>query len=98
MWAAIALPLTPLAANSFGWIFTEMGRQPWIVFGQMKTVNGVSPTVGAGEVIASLSTLTALYAVLAFIEIKLLLKYARSDLPDVAPAAEGEEQPLAFAY
>jgi cytochrome bd ubiquinol oxidase subunit I len=99
-WAAIALPLTPLAANSFGWIFTEMGRQPWVVFGQMKTANGVSPTVSAGEVIASLTTLTVLYGVLALIEIKLLLKYARSDLPDVAPAeAEGgQEQPLAFAY
>ncbi|HWD83441.1 MAG TPA: cytochrome ubiquinol oxidase subunit I, partial [Kribbella sp.] len=43
--SAIALPLLPLAANSFGWIFTEMGRQPWIVFGLMQTRDGVSPTV-----------------------------------------------------
>ena len=47
---AILLPLLPLAANSFGWIFTEMGRQPWVVFGLMTTANGVSPGVGAGEV------------------------------------------------
>ena len=40
--AVIVLPLLPLVANSFGWIFTEMGRQPWVVFGQMKTAAGVS--------------------------------------------------------
>src|SRR6185369_12383445 len=59
--AAIALPLLPLVANSFGWIFTEMGRQPWIVFGLMQTRNGVSPTVGAGAVLTSMITFTLLY-------------------------------------
>ncbi|MBO4210867.1 cytochrome ubiquinol oxidase subunit I, partial [Micromonospora echinofusca] len=43
--AGLILPLLPLAANSFGWIFTEMGRQPWIVFGEMLTRDGVSRTV-----------------------------------------------------
>ena len=38
--AAIVLPLLPLAANSFGWIFTEMGRQPWVVFGADADVRG----------------------------------------------------------
>ncbi len=42
---AVLLPFLPVAANSFGWIFTEMGRQPWIVFGVMTTANGVSPSV-----------------------------------------------------
>ena len=41
---AILLPFLPLAANSFGWIFTEMGRQPWVVFGLMTTPIGVSPS------------------------------------------------------
>ena len=36
----------PLIANSFGWIFTEMGRQPWVVYSQMFTRDGVSPLVG----------------------------------------------------
>ena len=44
-WVAIALPLLPVAGNSFGWIFTEMGRQPWVVFGLMTTEHGVSPGV-----------------------------------------------------
>ena len=47
---------TPLAilANSFGWIFTEMGRQPWVVFGEMLTRDGLSPSVPAWQVITSL--------------------------------------------
>ena len=39
----VALPLGALAGNSFGWIFTEMGRQPWAVFGLMTTDHAVSP-------------------------------------------------------
>ena len=39
------------SATRFGWIFTEMGRQPWIVFGLMPTAAGVSPGVSALEVL-----------------------------------------------
>ena len=84
-WArlAILLPLLPVAANSFGWIFTEMGRQPWVVFGLMTTANGVSPSVGAGLVATSLITFTLLYAALAVVEVGLLVKTIRQGLPDV---------------
>jgi cytochrome bd ubiquinol oxidase subunit I len=103
-WArlAILLPLLPVAANSFGWIFTEMGRQPWVVFGLMTTMNGVSPTVGAGLVATSLITFTLLYAVLAVIEVGLLLRTIRQGLPDVTPTeppdGDDADRPLAFAY
>ena len=70
--AALAMPLLPLIGISFGWIFTEMARQPWIVFGLMRTEAGVSPSVSAGEVGTSLVVLTLLYAALAVIEVKLL--------------------------
>ena len=43
-WSRLVLPF---AANTFGWIFTEMGRQPWVVFGLLRTADGVSPAVGA---------------------------------------------------
>lgn len=61
-WAAVAvaLPLMPLLANSAGWIFTEMGRQPWAVFGLMTTENAVSPGVSVAEVATSLTVLTLL--------------------------------------
>ena len=100
--------LLPLLANSFGWIFTEMGRQPWVVFGVMRTSKGVSPSVGAATVATSLIVFTVLYAVLAVIEVGLIVRYAKAG-PAAAPAA-GDDQPptpgsdgdrdgkLAFAY
>jgi cytochrome d ubiquinol oxidase subunit I len=100
LWAVIVLPFLPLAANSFGWIFTEMGRQPWIVFGQMKTSAGVSANP-AGEVLASVIIFTLLYGGLAVIEGGLMFKYARAGLPEEKPPGtegSGEEAPLALVY
>ena len=98
----VALPLLPLFANSFGWIFTETGRQPWVVFTLLKTASGVSPTVTPGTVLASMITFTALYGALAVIEVKLMLTYLRLGLPDVSPPAEtsdsDEDAPLVFSY
>jgi cytochrome d ubiquinol oxidase subunit I len=98
--ATLPLPLLPLAANCFGWIFTEMGRQPWLVFGQLRTAAGVSPSVSAGEVATSLTVFTLLYGALAVVEARLLLRYARADLPDVSPPRPDPdtEPTLAFAY
>jgi len=103
-WAAVALPLLPVAGNSFGWIFTEMGRQPWIVFGVMTTEHGVSPGVSAGEAMTSLLALTAIYAVLMVIEVGLLLLTIRKgaddyeEPPDVRLGQSDPDRPLAFAY
>ncbi|GAA4966421.1 cytochrome ubiquinol oxidase subunit I [Yinghuangia aomiensis] len=99
----------PLIANSFGWIFTEMGRQPWVVFGVLQTADGVSPDVSQGEVITSLSLFTALYGILAIVEVRLLAKYASAGPPvDEEPPRkdptlrpgddEDADQPMAFAY
>jgi cytochrome d ubiquinol oxidase subunit I len=102
VWAILATPLLPLFANSFGWIFTEAGRQPWIVFGLMTTSSGISPSVSAGEVWTSLITFTLLYGVLAVVEVKLLLKYIAIGAPEfeepVEPADRDENAPLVFAY
>jgi cytochrome d ubiquinol oxidase subunit I len=104
-WAAIALPLLPLAANSFGWIFTEMGRQPWAVFGLMTTSHAVSPGVSVFEAATSLIVLTLVYAVLAVVELGLMLKYIKTGAPELTAAdtstdrpPAGDDRPLAFAY
>ncbi len=89
---AIILPLLPLLGNTFGWIMTEMGRQPWIVYGQMKTAAGVSAN-SAGEVLASLIIYTLLYGGLAVIEAGLMLKYIKAGLPGKPAAAEEESVP-----
>ncbi|MFK3979899.1 cytochrome ubiquinol oxidase subunit I [Micromonospora sp. NPDC050397] len=102
--AAIVMPILPLAANCFGWIFTEMGRQPWVVFGEMLTRDGVSRSVSLTEVLTSFTAFTLIYATLAVIEVRLLLRYARAGLPDTTPPPEpdddtaDEDRPLAFAY
>ncbi len=103
VWLAISLPLLPVAANSFGWIFTEMGRQPWAVFGLMTTATAVSPGVSVGEALTSVVALTLLYAVLAVIEIGLMLKYVRAGAeefvePPDPTLGEPSDEPLAFAY
>jgi cytochrome bd ubiquinol oxidase subunit I len=101
-WVIVATPLLPVFANSFGWIFTETGRQPWLVFGVMTTISGVSPNVSAAEVWTSLITLTLLYAGLAVIEMKLLLRAISVGAADfeapVDPADRDENAPLVFAY
>ena len=101
-WVIIATPLLPLFANSFGWTFTEAGRQPWLVFGVMTTSSGVSPNVSAGEVWTSLITLTLLYAALAVVETKLLLRAIAAGAPEfeepVDTADRDENAPLVFAY
>jgi cytochrome d ubiquinol oxidase subunit I len=99
--AALAVPFLPLFANSFGWIFTEMGRQPWAVFGLMTTEHSVSPGLTTTEAWISLLSLTAVYGVLAVVEVRLLLTWIRKgaeELPPAEPTDTGEDRPLAFAY
>lgn len=81
--AMITVPLLPLFANSFGWIFTEMGRQPWLVAGVLGTSTGVSPGVTPLEVILSMVLYTVIYGVLAVVEVGLMLKYIKADIPVV---------------
>ena len=69
----------PYVANSTGWILTEMGRQPWIVFGVLRTEQGVSTSVPAGQVLATLIGFTLIYAILIVADVYLLVKYARAD-------------------
>jgi cytochrome d ubiquinol oxidase subunit I len=67
-------------ANATGWIFTEMGRQPWVVYGLLKTSQAVSD-VGTGYVVTTLIGFTAIYSLLAIIDFGLMARYARRD-PD----------------
>jgi len=78
MWK-IAIWSYPLAlgANIVGWVFTEMGRQPWIVFSLMTTQDGVSPGVNGVDVLISLIAFTAIYAALAVVEIRLIVRAAQ---------------------
>jgi cytochrome d ubiquinol oxidase subunit I len=92
---AVALPYV---ANSAGWIFTEIGRAPWIVFGVMRIESGVSPGVTPGEVLFTLVGFTLLYAVLMGADLYLLSKFAKAGLhPPALGAADEPELGVAGA-
>ena len=86
-WFLRVLPFAivlPYLANSTGWLLTEMGRQPWIVVGLMKTTAGISTIVTGGTVLASLLIFTLLYGALMVADVYLLAKSARADTVEVA--------------
>jgi cytochrome bd ubiquinol oxidase subunit I len=97
------LPLLPFAialpylANTTGWLLTEMGRFPWMVFGVLRLDQGLSP-VPAGQVLATLIGFTLVYGALMVADVYLLVKYARADteliandgVPDMTPSGSDE--------
>lgn len=80
--ASLALFL-PFAANTAGWMVSELGRQPWMVYGLLKTVDGVSPVVGPATIWISMAGFTVIYGLLAALGFYLVCKFAR-------PARAGE--------
>jgi cytochrome d ubiquinol oxidase subunit I len=84
-----AIPL-PYVALQAGWIVTEVGRQPWIVYGLMRTRDAVSP-IAASQVGVSLAAFILVYSILGIIAFYLIKKNAiRGPEPLAAPAAQGE--------
>ncbi|MCC7448494.1 MAG: cytochrome ubiquinol oxidase subunit I [Anaerolineae bacterium] len=86
-WLLKGLPLAiilPYMANTTGWLMTELGRQPWIVFGLQRTADAVSPSVPAWMVLISLIGFTLVYGVLMVADLYLLNKFA-NDKADTTP-------------
>ncbi len=84
-----AIPLPYLALQA-GWIVTEVGRQPWIVYGLMKTRDAVSP-LAASQVWASLGAFVLVYTLLGVTAFYLMSRYARLGPPSPVQAAAREE-------
>ncbi|GAB2475809.1 cytochrome ubiquinol oxidase subunit I [Jatrophihabitans fulvus] len=76
----------PLAANAMGWIFTETARQPWLVYGLLRTEDGLSPGVGVGFTLASLVGFTLVYGALGVVCFRMVRRFALAG-PDPEPAA-----------
>jgi cytochrome d ubiquinol oxidase subunit I len=74
--------LLPWIANTSGWILAEMGRQPWIVFGLLKTEAGVTPSsvVSSGELMISLAVFLLVYGALGATDFFLLRKHAAAGI------------------
>ena len=84
--------------NTAGWLLTESGRQPWIVQGIMLTKNGISPTVGVTTLWISVIGFVGLYALLGTVDLLLMLKYSRKELPPPPTEADLEAPVPAVQY
>jgi cytochrome bd ubiquinol oxidase subunit I len=107
----ITIP-TPFLACTAGWVFTEMGRQPWVVAPNPTGDQAVRLTVHAGvsdhtagTVVLSLVIFTLVYGVLAVVWFWLMRRYVvegpqeyDAEPAPAQPPAEGEVAPLSFAY
>jgi cytochrome d ubiquinol oxidase subunit I len=75
----------PIAANLLGWTFAEMGRQPWVVYGLLRTDAAGSPSVGPVSVLVTLLGFTAIYGALAVVDVVLLARFAKAGPDAVEP-------------
>jgi cytochrome d ubiquinol oxidase subunit I len=89
LWALMLCVPLPYIANTAGWMTAELGRQPWLIYGLMRTAHGISPRVGAGNAWFTLIGFMGLYLVLGILW--LFLVYREIELgpdPDNAPPSE----------
>jgi cytochrome d ubiquinol oxidase subunit I len=98
LWAATWAVVLPFLMNTAGWLLTESGRQPWIVQGIMLTKNGISPSLSTTWIAISLAAFVLVYAVIATIELLLMLKYSKRPLPPPRAGAEADTPVPAVQY
>ena len=94
VWAAVL----PFLMNTAGWFLTESGRQPWIVQGIMLTKNGISPTVSVTTLWISLVIFILLYGTLGTVDLILMLKYSREQLPPPRTETDADASVPAVLY
>jgi cytochrome d ubiquinol oxidase subunit I len=87
LWLLVFAVLLPQAANQAGWFTAEIGRQPWIVYGLLRTSDGLSEAVVAGQVLFSLILFSMMYALLFSLFIFLLDRKIRQG-PVAEPVTE----------
>jgi len=81
LWTAVVSIAFPFLAALAGWLLTELGRQPWIVQGLLKTSQANSPNVGTTWLALSLAVFIGLYLALGIVDFVLMRRYARPDRP-----------------
>ncbi len=84
LWTLVLASPLPLVANEVGWISAEIGRQPWAVYGILKTSEAVSINVPAAHILFSLIMFSVIYLILGFLFLKLLFKIIGKGMDDVA--------------
>jgi cytochrome d ubiquinol oxidase subunit I len=67
LWLLLLATPFPFIANVAGWLTAELGRQPWIVYGLLRTSDGVSPLLTSGNVLFTLIGFAGMYTVLSLV-------------------------------
>ena len=98
LWVAVWAAVLPLLMNTAGWFLTESGRQPWIVQGIMLTKNGISPTVSVTTLWISLIVFILLYGTLGTVDLTLMLRYSREQLPPPRTGTDADAPVPAVLY
>jgi cytochrome d ubiquinol oxidase subunit I len=82
------IPLGYIAVTA-GWITTETGRQPWVVYGHLRTADAVTPSLTAGDVLVSLAAYVIVYAIIfgagVYYLVRMVQRGVPTDLPDLTP-------------
>jgi cytochrome d ubiquinol oxidase subunit I len=86
LWILMLATPFPYIANTAGWFTAELGRQPWIVFGMLRTVHGSSPLLSTGNIIFTLLGFAGMYLLLGLLYVLLVVFEALSG--PTAPAAQ----------
>ncbi|MDO4613341.1 MAG: cytochrome ubiquinol oxidase subunit I [Actinomycetaceae bacterium] len=108
-WSIISLPM-PFLAAIFGWLFAEFGRQPFVVYPInmdpsgvfLRTRDGLSGAVPAGQVLVTMIGFTLIYAALGVVWFLLMRRYIREGIhttkPITTPEGKANKDALSFAY
>lgn len=93
MWVFVFAVIGPYIANELGWVAAEVGRQPWVVQGLLKTADACSPSVSAGQILGSITMFGLIYLLLFGIFIYLLNAkiQAGPELPEAVVPPEPKE-------
>jgi cytochrome bd ubiquinol oxidase subunit I len=95
-WVGVATIPLPFLAALAGWVLTEMGRQPWIVQGLLKTATSNSPSVSSTTIWISLAVFASLYGILAIVDFALMRHFARLDPPEPVRDEDGALPALSY--
>jgi cytochrome bd ubiquinol oxidase subunit I len=98
LWVAVWGAILPFLMNTAGWFLTESGRQPWLVQGILLTKNGISPTLSTTWLWISLISFIVLYGILGTVDLILMLRYSREQLPAPRTDADADKPVPAFQY
>ncbi len=86
----LAFPF-PYIANTVGWMTAELGRQPWLIYGLLRTADGNSEVVSSGDTVFKLIGFVGLYFVLGLLFLALVGREISHGPVDAAPAVQGKE-------